>query len=877
MKDGFKSIEIEPVECYLDFVGPAKINDTNSRVLKGQVRISLTKPVKIRNMSIKFKGQSSVSLQLPTPVELTAPLLPKLKLPLYGRVTIPVGDHIIPWEMDIPNIYPRSIMIKRATITYKVILTISMGITRTLTAEYPIVIRRHLLPYKELAPIIETRLFQRTIPGKFHYEIDTPQIVCIEQEHIPLAIKYISFANQKEVKTIRTRLIQIELYRRQALSKAESDLSCNNKDSLILDLDRKLLDSADYKDTHIKYIKRTVPALIHIPNESASAWKSPCLIRHRLHPYMSFSLDSPMLSIYHQLEVTFQFGMKHEEVKSRIPIIIASIPKRDSLQLGCNVTTSAQSENMMLKYAFEEATHTNFLTYRLESHTSTLLTEDENEQLLIDGSYTTLRNGRTLPLMSVEDDIHSTNRYGRVSNALNSSSSDINDPRPGLVPYNSYASEQPPMNGITTLERNAIIKRSMANTTSITAAAAAVKAAQNAATQNQIDPQRFASAVELSSRSKDSSTPIDYSDGKRPRTTTPTARRQPMYKKHVPQPIDVDLANGKDTRNVSPFPPPRTQLPPPPPHRSTSSGSDVLPATDRVQQIQSLVQPSRRNIRQDSMDDLQSVYSEASASSSNNAPSLSSSATMSTNRSQPTLHSRPASPVFSPAPGLPATFALRPQQDSTAQIEETFLIDSAGATSPAMNTVASSTVFSPHSASVFGRRIALSTISSLTNNSLYIDPSVVSRDRQSATLESDILSVIMRSSAENSCVGHEPSSYRHACHAPPCPSPNHYINAKLPPIPTTTSNQSSQSKRSNRFTMIYRGESEDEDDDCPTVDPVMGQFGERTTSLPVDQLVPSSQSPSITSSSGTCPRAEGAPPRLPRLSFGNDFDFSINI
>ena len=104
----------------------------------------------------------------------------------------------------------------------------------------------------------------------------------------------------------------------------------------------------------------------------------------------------------------------------------------------------------------------------------------------------------------------------------------------------------------------------MATTTSITAAAAAVQAAQNAAMHNTIDPQRFASAVELSSRSKGSSTPIDNTDSKRPRTTTPTARRPPMYKKHVPQPIDVDLANGKDTRNVSPFPPPKAQLPLPP-------------------------------------------------------------------------------------------------------------------------------------------------------------------------------------------------------------------------------------------------------------------------------------------------------------------------
>lgn len=217
MKDGFKSLEIEPTEGYLDFIGPAKTeNNMNepARVLKGEVRFILTKSVKIRNMSIKFKGFSHITIQNPIEYEISAPLLPKLKVPLLsGKTSLSPGTHVIPWEMDIPNIYPRSLLIKRATINYKVIVSISIGITKTLTAEYPIVIRRHLLPYKELAPIIETKLFKRTLPGKFHYEIDAPQIVCIEQEHIPMAIKFLSFANHKPVQYIRTRLIQIELYR----------------------------------------------------------------------------------------------------------------------------------------------------------------------------------------------------------------------------------------------------------------------------------------------------------------------------------------------------------------------------------------------------------------------------------------------------------------------------------------------------------------------------------------------------------------------------------------------------------------------------------------------------------------------------------------
>lgn len=214
MKDDFKSLEIEPKEGYLDFIGPAKLDSAaQSKVLKGHVRFTLIRPTKIRAMSVKFKGFSNITLKQPYNIETTCPLLPKLKVPLFGKANLPAGDHVIPWELDIPNIYPRSLLAKRATIHYKVLVSISTGIARTLTAEYPIVLKRHLLPYKELSPLIETKLYQRTVPGKFHYEIDAPQIICIEQEYIPMAIKYVSIANQKPVQSIRTRIVQIELYR----------------------------------------------------------------------------------------------------------------------------------------------------------------------------------------------------------------------------------------------------------------------------------------------------------------------------------------------------------------------------------------------------------------------------------------------------------------------------------------------------------------------------------------------------------------------------------------------------------------------------------------------------------------------------------------
>ncbi|RCI06515.1 hypothetical protein CU098_013759, partial [Rhizopus stolonifer] len=611
----------------------------------------------------------------------------------------------------------------------------------------------------------------------------------------------------------------------------ESDLSCSNKDSHILDLDKKIADSVNYKDTHFKYIKRTVPALIHIPNESTSAWKQPYLIRHRLHPYLSFTLDSPMVTIYHHLEITFQFGMKHDDIKSRIPVIIASIPKKDSLQLSDKPSLPVEQDNsMMMKYAFEEVAHANFLTYRLESRASTFMTDDESAIQYHEGTFSKVKDANLLSLMSFDEDIHTTDKLTPVSFGPSRTTSPTS-PTPPIRPLLSQF-------GNSQSEPDTLLKL-----------------------------KKFASAADISSSSEASS----QQETERPRTTTPTMRRQNMYRKPQLPPINVDLANGKDTRGLTVLPlprPPQAGLPLPPLPTTTSSGSGVLPILDRNEQSRSNIhlESSKRNRNNMSMEDMQSVYSEASVTSMNNAPSLSSSASLSTNKSQPQLQSRPPSPVFSPAPGLPATIPLRPQQEDTSRIEETFLSD--GAVSPAMNTVASSVVLSPRTMYSLQRRIALSTISSLTNDSWRMGSSILPRGgRYSTQADSDVHSLMMQSSrysSENSSHLYE-STYQQL-YSPPPPPPNPYINARLPPVPTTETTKSKSNKRS---TMIYLEDSDNEDD---------GDHRKSVPPSPVPQLPPLETLVLSEPSTSTADKEQDCtPPKLPRLSFGKDFGISLGL
>lgn len=217
MKDQFKYIDIEPETNYIEFVGPVR-SQAAGRLLRGKVKLALIKPVKVRGITIKFKGFGRASLRNSAGVlvDIDTQLLPKVKTQLFGNkaTTLEAGEHELPWVLEIPNVYPQSLMVKRASISYKLQLSIAFGLhKKPITAECPVVVLRHLLPCKQMAPLVGTKLYRHTVPGKFHYEIDCPRVICLEQRYIPLAIKYLSVAGKKPVQSIQTQLLQVEYYR----------------------------------------------------------------------------------------------------------------------------------------------------------------------------------------------------------------------------------------------------------------------------------------------------------------------------------------------------------------------------------------------------------------------------------------------------------------------------------------------------------------------------------------------------------------------------------------------------------------------------------------------------------------------------------------
>ncbi|KAI8138868.1 hypothetical protein BJV82DRAFT_629060 [Fennellomyces sp. T-0311] len=333
MKNDIENIKIEPNQRYIDFIGPPKSNAID-HTLDGHVKLTVSKPVKIRGMVMKFKGYGRVCLKNMEGAmfDLSTNLLPEIKTSLLAGNKKPfqlsVGEHRVPWNLYIPNVYPRSFQVKRASIHYKVEVVISFGLPKkTITREYPITVLRHILPYKELSPKVGSRVYCHTIPDKFKYEIECPRIISLEQESMPVAVKYLCTANQKPVVSIRTQLLQIEFYRCETIPKSDKDVQLNVSG-------RRLFEAMETNPKCVKFTRRKGPVFVHlVENNPVSAWKRPVLLRHELGEPLTHGVESALVSVYHQLEIVFQFGHKYDAICAKVPIIITSLPFTKTMSL----------------------------------------------------------------------------------------------------------------------------------------------------------------------------------------------------------------------------------------------------------------------------------------------------------------------------------------------------------------------------------------------------------------------------------------------------------------------------------------------------------------------------------------------------------------
>ncbi|KAI7879701.1 hypothetical protein K492DRAFT_178492 [Lichtheimia hyalospora FSU 10163] len=866
MKDvGFKTIDIIPADTVLEFIGQVqKTKRTEdggigeermdgSIALRGQVVFTLGRPVKIRGMSVKFKGTVSTNA---SGIALQTPLLPKLKQALFGgKTTLPAGEHVVPFLLEIPNIYPASIALKRASIEYRVEVSVAIGLQKkSITASHPIELRRHLLRCKEMAPLVETQILEDTIPAKFHYAIDAPQIVCREQGVIPVAVKYLCFASQKPVRTIRTQIRQIELH--------SSSASSGTRNRIIPGSNGR---------PHRRYVKRTVPALLHTVTQAQekSTWKHPLVLRHELQPLLTPTLHAPLVSIYHELEITFQFEHQFEDIKARIPIVVASVPStKDNINTNAFLFQLAGSRMPQYHFEMDQA--------RLHDSCISVVVEKPARVREVNPVY---------DAESLQPDIHCRSLLGEPRLPVTSSS--INLLQHSTADDDDDYYNQQHSNSNNSMNGKDSIGRSI---------------------------RKFASANELCSILHDDDDDDDeHNDDnhlrfplERPRTTTPIAQRR---KGGMQMPsIDVDLANGLKRHG-------KQQQ-----HNNMATvDRNLMMSKARLQQAQRQSKqrtanasipppPSKISTMFDtapmlSQDDaVSSIGSDSTSQSSRRPHSINSSSSADDSPIDEHLRSRPPSIVYATAPGLPAETELRPQEAYKMSLVEESFVPSCDL-SP-LATIASSTLLSPRTSLALRKSKASSHAIPLSTAIGARDSSVLDKDgeilRRIACTQQRLPSqppppksplppvpplpesaIIKAKEAANALSNTNasiilppappPPPSQHPLPPPPSSSSsasaassektNPYVYLELPPLPQETSKkQPSIDTTTRRMTKLYVEDSDDE-----VLDPL--------PPIPERHLAQSSLPSS--SSSSSCSSSVDHIPILPRLSLGTEFDISF--
>jgi hypothetical protein len=70
-----------------------------------------------------------------------------------------------------------------------------------------------MLLSRDLTALITTKILDNTVNQMLRYRIETPKVVCTEQEYIPISIEFMSLNKTLPVKQIYTQIIETTTYR----------------------------------------------------------------------------------------------------------------------------------------------------------------------------------------------------------------------------------------------------------------------------------------------------------------------------------------------------------------------------------------------------------------------------------------------------------------------------------------------------------------------------------------------------------------------------------------------------------------------------------------------------------------------------------------
>lgn len=587
----------------------------------------------------------------------------------------------------------------------------------------------------------------------------------------------------------------------------------------------------------IREYTKPAPSVTHAFDENKpSSCTHPLVLRQPVPSQLTPSIDSPLLTISHQLHITITFINKIDEITVKIPIAVLSIANTSttttanlsSTTLPCT-TKVLDAKDLRIRPPSEYsdgAMNEKYLEEESVSEDSDSSSSDEDERHSVPVVYTNLPSEQALStvvrppssvVVATPTTMISSHTFGRPVRRF-ASALDVSVV--STEPFEDESSSKPQRPLLT-------IDVSLANSTT------ARKTTMRSQMMSKISSLRKSTSAEqlVSFRSSE---------------TLPEADRHLVEKF-----LKTELQNAyqslkKDTKPVSPKEKEHSQ--------SNNQLTD-LQSSSTKQHSRSISHPvsSVASDLQLDDDDKETVSSVSNASET--APSLSSSASMSsgTTKSHP-LQSRPPTPVLSLVPALPGSTILHHQIHNYTLPEEEYQVPSTATT--LHSTVASSGLISP-----FDSRLPSQIIFDSSSSDIY---------DSGATSSSGISKTAMRGTrASSASIGRDEMMRR-------------YMRSSTHQSQRRQNN--AVSIKTSRMTRLY-----DEDGQDEVLDPLppvtrQAQYNSKTRSTVTEyshdyESNSDSELDQAFSFLDHDPhaRSETPLPRLPRLSFGSSFAAALGV
>ncbi|CAG8627112.1 20022_t:CDS:2 [Dentiscutata erythropus] len=311
-------------------------NKDKAHLVSGKLRVILSKPLKVKFISVKLKGKSEYS---DWENQYSCINVIKLEQILYEKDVLPRGVTDFDFGLKMPGNMPQSYVTSFGLIRYKLIAEVqpSSMLAKCERVERGIHIYRHYLPCRrELLPAPPTKVYRGQRRNILKYELDIPNVISVNERSLLIRVRLLPFSVQGYVKKIIFDLVQSEKYRVQP---SQQDITYYDMDSTQFVGNVQLSASTPTKRKRSSQIKPTVLSI----SRDDDTWNNP--LTYNL-PFVQYSrtatsgttraskikatIDSPLIRVRHKLRLSMIFRDETEkDLELGFPITITTIPEDD--------------------------------------------------------------------------------------------------------------------------------------------------------------------------------------------------------------------------------------------------------------------------------------------------------------------------------------------------------------------------------------------------------------------------------------------------------------------------------------------------------------------------------------------------------------------